>query len=772
MSKQGKRLYEFGPYRLLPAERRLLRDGRPVALAPKAFETLVALVERGGRLVKKDELLNEVWAGTSVEESNVAQNVFTLRRVLGRDEDGGQYIETVPKVGYRFLAPVRVSEDFGGEFLEPGQEAWNGQESAAPAGDTPASHESAASAPDSASGAAARPEPGPETDSAVTLPPAASGAGVSEAAASAPRATRQGWRPVRLLAPVALALALVGTGVVLARLFLGAPRQAPPAANTMSRLMSGRVIWSAAVSPDGRYVAHVVENAGQTSIWVRQVATTTDLHVIPPDSRALYWGLTFSRDGEYLYYAKHAQGETLATLYRVAALGGSSRKVVADISSPVTTSPDGKRIAFIRDTPAGESVLMIADADGANARRLAVRRRPDEAFSSTPRGGPSWSPDGQTIATGVISLKGGYHGEVVTISVSDGAQRQLGARRWYQVAQVAWLSDGSGLLAAARESSVAQIWHVSYPDGAARKVTNDFTDYHGVSLTADSRTLVTVQFERPSTLVFVPEKPPSASRRTTTGLDEGFYGLSWTPDGRLAYASEAGGNLDIWLVGEDGATAEQLTNDPHPDSTPSVSPDGRSIVFVSSRGGGIQHVWRMDIDGGNQRRLTDRALEGTPSFTPDGRWVVYAAAGSGIFKVPSEGGEPVPIYEGYAHTPSVSPDGSLIACFYRGHKLDAPDKIALLPIEGGPPVKIFDEPEDLSSSAVRWTADGRALVYVGTRGGVSNLWTLPLDGAQPRALTDFASELIFNFAWSRDNRQLALARGNTAEHVVLVGDFR
>ena len=106
MSKQERRLFEFGPYRLLPSERLLLCNGKPVSLAPKAFETLVALVERGGRLVEKDELLNEVWAGTSVEESNVAQNVFTLRRVLGRSKDGGHYIETVPKRGYRFTAEV------------------------------------------------------------------------------------------------------------------------------------------------------------------------------------------------------------------------------------------------------------------------------------------------------------------------------------------------------------------------------------------------------------------------------------------------------------------------------------------------------------------------------------------------------------------------------------------------------------------------------------------------------------------------------------------
>ena len=117
MSKQESNLYEFGPYRLLPQERLLLRDGEPVALTPKAFETLVALVRRAGQLADKDELLREVWPDSFVEESNLAQNVFALRRALGEGENGRPYIETVPKRGYRFLASVKVFEEREDELL-------------------------------------------------------------------------------------------------------------------------------------------------------------------------------------------------------------------------------------------------------------------------------------------------------------------------------------------------------------------------------------------------------------------------------------------------------------------------------------------------------------------------------------------------------------------------------------------------------------------------------------------------------------------------------
>ncbi|HLE62428.1 MAG TPA: winged helix-turn-helix domain-containing protein, partial [Pyrinomonadaceae bacterium] len=101
-------VYEFGPFRLDPAERLLTREGTPVSLTPKAFETLLVLVERNGHLVEKDELMRQVWPDTFVEELGLARNVSSLRRALGEGPTDNRYIETVPKCGYRFVAPVRM----------------------------------------------------------------------------------------------------------------------------------------------------------------------------------------------------------------------------------------------------------------------------------------------------------------------------------------------------------------------------------------------------------------------------------------------------------------------------------------------------------------------------------------------------------------------------------------------------------------------------------------------------------------------------------------
>jgi TolB-like protein/Tfp pilus assembly protein PilF len=109
MTPGTTRIYRFGPFVLDVADRSLKRDGTPIALTPKTFDLLVALVESGGRLVEKDTLLAAVWPDVAVEEGNLTKGVFSLRQIL--EEDGGtRFIETVPKRGYRFIAPVTIGE--------------------------------------------------------------------------------------------------------------------------------------------------------------------------------------------------------------------------------------------------------------------------------------------------------------------------------------------------------------------------------------------------------------------------------------------------------------------------------------------------------------------------------------------------------------------------------------------------------------------------------------------------------------------------------------
>jgi Tol biopolymer transport system component len=252
--------------------------------------------------------------------------------------------------------------------------------------------------------------------------------------------------------------------------------------------------------------------------------------------------------------------------------------------------------------------------------------------------------------------------------------------------------------------------------------------------------------------------------------------VSWTPDGRLVYAAKTGDKSNLWVVNQDGTEQKQLTAFTNPVSgRPNVSPDGRYIVFASDRAG-PRNVWRVDIDGNNPVRLTSGEADTWPTCSPDGRWVVYSslvAGKSSLRKVLIDGGDPVQLSSTeMLSAPSVSPDGKLVVYMDRVEQVGSPVRFVVIPFDGGNPVKTFDLPHTLEHFAVRWTPDGRALAYVDTHDGVDNIWTRPLEGGAPRQITNFKSDQIGMFDWSRDGKQLALWRGKGTSDVVLISDFR
>jgi Tol biopolymer transport system component len=175
----------------------------------------------------------------------------------------------------------------------------------------------------------------------------------------------------------------------------------------------------------------------------------------------------------------------------------------------------------------------------------------------------------------------------------------------------------------------------------------------------------------------------------------------------------------------------------------------------------------MNLDGSSPKQLTSEG--GHPQCSPDGKWVVYhGSSPPTLWKVPMEGGTPVRLADSVSHYAAISPDGKLIAYFSGG---GPQAKIAVMPFEGGPPIKTFDHPPMALLPGLRWTHDGRALTYSRIIGGVSNIWSQPIDGGPPKQLTDFKAEGISKFDWSRDGR-LLVSRGVTNRDVVLVSGFK
>ena len=543
---------------------------------------------------------------------------------------------------------------------------------------------------------------------------------------------------------------------------------------TMSRLTNVGSAAHATISPDGKYVVHSVESGGKISLWVRQVATGSDVQIVERFAGTL-GGATFSHDGNFVYYTRWDRSDNrLGGLYHVPVLGGTPRKIMSDIVGPVALSPDGSRMAFVRALPGeGEEALIIAATDGSDEFKLTSRLGPYDFFISGGVG-PSWSPDGELIACGAGTAREKFQMGVLLVSVDDGTQEWLGQPAWEEVHRVAWMPDGSGVVFSAVESgTISQLWHISYPDGSAERITNDLNDYGSLSLglTGDGATLVTSITDAPSNIWVIPRGETDRAEQLTRGRGghEGQWGISVAPDGRVVFTSSESGNLDVWIMDPDGGKRRQITTHPGGDYNPCVTPDGRSILFVSQRSG-VPHLWKIGIDGTGLERLTENE-DYYPRVTPDGKEVVYFGWGSGtasVWKVSIQGGEPTLLVEKPSRFPEISPDGKSIACRYR-YEQGAPAKTAIIPIEGGEPVAILDMPAQ--PNRIVWDRDGSSLLYVDVETG-GNIWSKPVSGGPPTQRTDFSSGRIFAFALAPDGETVVCSKGTTSTDVVLIKDFK
>ncbi len=539
-----------------------------------------------------------------------------------------------------------------------------------------------------------------------------------------------------------------------------------------TRLTATGKATRAALSPDGKYVAYVMGAPKQQSLWLKHLATGSDKEIVPPNGID-YGDLTFSRDGSYLYYNQNDLSHDV--LYQVPLLGGAEKKLSqADVDSALALSPDGKRFAFVRGDPLrGEAALIVARADGTGEQKL-VTGKISSFF--TPRAWPSWSPDGETIALALRRSESGNNApQIVAVRVKDGVATPVTARPWVSIGALNWLADGRGLIITAvdQESAPAyQIWQVAYPGGAARRITNDLQNYRDVSLTADSSALVSVQTARLSNIWLAPQGEAQRASQITSNQSDGYAGLAWSPAGKLVYASAASGNPDIWLMNADGSGQKQLTAESSADIHPAVTPDGRYVLFLSDRSG-KPNIWRMEIDGRNPTQLTYGEVRGYCSA--DNQWVVYSLMDSGkgaLWKVSINGGNPAPLTDYPVSTAVLSPDGSQIAFRYIDPQANK-WKVAVIPAAGGAPSQTYEIPRlSILAQQIGWLPDGRALTYIDAHAGIFNLWSQPLDGSPPKQLTDFKSDLIFAYAWSRDGKQLAVARGTQTSDVVLINGFK
>jgi Tol biopolymer transport system component len=496
-----------------------------------------------------------------------------------------------------------------------------------------------------------------------------------------------------------------------------------------------------------------------------------------PTAPVIYLGITFSRDGDYVYYVSRDPHSPIAALYQIPVLGGSPRHVLDDIDTGPTFSPDGTRLAFVRGYPQEHSTsVVVANIDGSGERRLATAVWPNDfPINVGERAWPSWSPDGRSIAA---PMGDGAAASVAVVDVADGSIRTLGTKKWYNVRRVGWLADSTAVLAATAENSASylqhQVWAIPVSGAAPRKITSDLNDYAGMSTTSAGDAFVAVQLSGAASVWVAPGGDASRATAITSGgptLD-GAAGLTWTPDGRLIYFTVSNTGGDLMSIKPDGSDKRPVVVGTAANLHPAVSPDGKYVFFQSDRVHAMD-IWRSTLDGSGAIRLTSASDGvGRPSVSPDSRTLTYSTGGT-IWRIPVDGGTPTAVTPAGvdAGNALVSPDGRFFVCTYRP-AITAQRQLAVFPFAGGTPVRIVDLSPTIWSDHTRWSPDSRAIEFVDTRAGVSNIWAVAVDTGKASQVTHFTDGRIFDFAWSFDGAELAVSRGAESSDAVMVTDLR
>ena len=743
------RSYRFEEFRLDAENLMLYRGDCEVSLPPKAVETLLVLIENRGTIITKNELMDRVWSDAIVEESNLSQYLYRLRKTLGTRTDGQPFIETYRRRGYRFNGVVRVWED-----EHPGVQF--------PSDTTVRSNDverqgNVLKFADRNEDVTAPREPLNRIETANTTVPKRAIATTAVLGIAAV-----------LLTAVAAAFYYRPESSSSAEVSFGTRHEL-----TLTRLTNGAAPVDATISPKGDYFVYHEQDGDLAHLFLQQTGESSRIEISHPINKML-GEKTVTQDGGHVYFLASGIDISHASLYRVPTLGGTPIKLLDRIDSPVSFSPDGEEMVFVRnESGTGESTLIVANSNGENERVLLTHTKELGLL-----GYPSWSPDGQTIAYSVL-LRESF--EIRRIDVRSQGTELFSPDRWTTVYRKMWTRDGSGLvfigtrLGEGLSTKRDTLFYLSVKTGEAYRISSDGNRYQIASLgMTDRDEVIAVPFSRSSQIWQVNVNGDSRTAvQITKGQADGRPGLATMPDGRLVYIARSGENLSVFIAEPDGSRPRQLTYDPPHVEEVRVSPDGTYLVFAATIGK-RSHLFRIDPDGSNIKQLTGaNTTQAYSAISPDGESIVFdsydydaADIRRRLLRMSSNGGEPVVLADIDCHTPDVSPDGRFISCIAEG-------RIVVVNSQTGEVMKRFDTVKvAFFNPGAKWSPDGRDLVYVARRKDFSNLWRQPIDGGPPQQLTDFTSGELHNFAFSPDGTLLYVARGYEVRDAMLIAGFR
>jgi Tol biopolymer transport system component/DNA-binding winged helix-turn-helix (wHTH) protein len=583
--QNGFRMGEF--HHVEPSLNSVTGPAGTTRLEPKVMRVLVCLAAQAGQVVPKQRLMRTVWPDTFVGDDVLTRCISELRRVFGDDVKEPRFIQTIPKSGYRLIAPVFL-DGAEHDVAAPGQAAHI------------------------ATGGS-----GNDRLSAPLMEPASAGA--------RDHARLRSWmRGVRAVGfTVVMLAALAAAWLFRASRTTPVPAMRVVALTAMSGSESRPVF-----SPDGRQIAFAWNGEGQDNvdIYVKLVGSS-EVRRLSTDS-GIDLAPSWSPDGRHIAYVRF-EPPYRSHVRVMSSLGGSDRKVSDfPIWPPAVWSPDGRYVVAGRvgppDAASPTNGIHLIPLQGGEPRAITRPKTPGTDRS------PAFSPDGHRLAYASCGdLHSDCHVQVVDLDSTFGevgSPRQLTGPLRMLRGSIAWSRDGTFLIFNAEEDQLNYLWRVGvHGDRPPERIEVAGANALFPSIThAGNRLAFTRVVHDLDVYRFEPGRPAQPVARSSV-----FDGSpQFSPDGRrIAFCSlRSGEAMEVWVANADGSAAEQLTHGAGPfQGDPSWSPDGRRIAFTSQGADGSPHIWTVDVDGGTPRQITsDPGDQMGPTWSRDGEWIYFS----------------------------------------------------------------------------------------------------------------------------------------------------
>ncbi|MEP6900357.1 MAG: winged helix-turn-helix domain-containing protein [Actinomycetota bacterium] len=737
MANEVNNLYEFDGFRFEGGTHRLWQNNELILLSPKASELLCLLLKRNGEFVSKEEIFETVWAATFVEDGVLTQNIYTLRKVLGKDEDGEPLIENRTRLGYRITVPVTVSVKKTNRIHKS---ETNGNQ---------------------------------ESIEEIIF---------DDNAESISTGKKRNWKKLGAVLIFGIIL-LATTGFFGFRVFR--PRiasffRAPVETIRFQSLTNTGNIYHPTISPDGNFAAYVKKD----NVYLKDIASNKEIKLEIPNVSA-FSVLQFSPDGNFIYFRPTSTLRNDSSVLQVSRFGGETKLIAEKTWGSFGVSGDGKEIAFVRNVAEQtKQFLIIKNLETGAERELASVDFPELFLFSCSF---SWSPDNRKIAY-VVENFTARRTSLFVIDAESGQKEEVKTQRLRKFEQIAWLPDGETLIASANEGGkFFHLWKIFYNSGDVQRITNGLNTYGRISISADGKKVLALQTAENSNLFVAGVENLNEQKQITFGNTNniGQTTLRWAGEDKLIYVSYSEenpmSNLGAVNLADNGRQSLTTNTDFNCES-PTVSDDGKHIYFTTTQSPFV-NAWRMDSSGGNLTQITD-GKDGwrmNPQISQDGKYLYYIfrdREGGAIKRLSLVDKTEETILEKGAANPvavlALAPDSSRLTFMNWSNKVaDDNDKtnfqFGVASIQNPSEIKFFDV--KMVNQVIQMTADGKAFDYISWDEGKTMIMRQSIEGGEPTEIFTLPKARIFNFAWSKSGKQLAISYGHQYKDAVMLTDF-